>query len=64
MNIFPAIDLKGGKCVRLFQGEFISSKVVGEDPLQTALNFMNKGAEYLHMVDLDGALKGSIEKFK
>jgi len=61
MKIFPAIDLKGGKCVRLFQGEFMSAKVVGEDPLQTALNFMNKGAEYLHMVDLDGALKGSIE---
>jgi len=61
MKIFPAIDLKGGKCVRLFQGEFTSAKVVGEDPLRTALNFMNDGAEYLHMVDLDGALKGSIE---
>ncbi|MBU3111159.1 1-(5-phosphoribosyl)-5-[(5-phosphoribosylamino)methylideneamino]imidazole-4-carboxamide isomerase [Clostridium lacusfryxellense] len=61
MKIFPAIDLKGGQCVRLFQGEFTSAKVVGEDPLQTALSFMDKGAEYLHMVDLDGALNGSIE---
>lgn len=63
MKIFPAIDLKNGKCVRLFQGEFKSSKVVGEDPLQTALNFANQGAEYLHMVDLDGALNGSIKNF-
>jgi len=60
MKIFPAIDLKNGKCVRLFQGEFTSSKVVGEDPLQTALSFEQQGAEYLHMVDLDGALKGNI----
>ena len=61
MKIFPAIDLKNGKCVRLYQGEFSSSKVVGEDPLQTALNFVAQGAEYLHMVDLDGALSGTIE---
>ncbi len=64
MKIFPAIDLKNGKCVRLYQGEFILSEVVGEDPLQTALKFAAEGAEYLHMVDLDGALKGSIENFK
>ena len=55
MIIFPAIDLKNGKCVRLYQGEFSSSKVVGEDPLKTALSFVAQGAEYLHMVDLDGA---------
>ena len=61
MKIFPAIDLKNGKCVRLYQGEFTSSKVVGEDPLQTALSFAAQGAEYLHMVDLDGALNGNIE---
>ena len=61
MKIFPAIDLKNGKCVRLYQGEFSSSQVVGEDPLQTALNFAAQGAEYLHMVDLDGALSGNIE---
>jgi phosphoribosylformimino-5-aminoimidazole carboxamide ribotide isomerase len=61
MKIFPAIDLKNGKCVRLYQGEFSSSEVVGEDPLQTALNFVAQGAEYLHMVDLDGALSGTIK---
>lgn len=60
MKIFPAIDLKNGKCVRLYQGEFSSSEVVGEDPLQTALSFVAQGAEYLHMVDLDGALSGTI----
>jgi phosphoribosylformimino-5-aminoimidazole carboxamide ribotide isomerase len=60
MKIFPAIDLKNGKCVRLYQGEFSSSEVVGEDSLQTALSFVAQGAEYLHMVDLDGALSGTI----
>ncbi|MBU3141929.1 1-(5-phosphoribosyl)-5-[(5-phosphoribosylamino)methylideneamino]imidazole-4-carboxamide isomerase [Clostridium sp. CF012] len=60
MKIFPAIDMKNGKCVRLYQGEFSSSEVVGEEPLQTALSFEAQGAEYLHMVDLDGALSGTI----
>jgi phosphoribosylformimino-5-aminoimidazole carboxamide ribotide isomerase len=60
MKIFPAIDLKNGKCVRLYQGEFSSLEVVGEDPLQTALSFAAQGAEYLHMVDLDGALNGTV----
>jgi phosphoribosylformimino-5-aminoimidazole carboxamide ribotide isomerase len=60
MKIFPAIDMKNGKCVRLYQGEFSSSEVVGEDPLQTALSFKAQGSEYLHMVDLDGALSGTI----
>jgi len=61
MKIFPAIDLKNGKCVRLYQGEFMSSMVVGENPLQTALKFAAQGAEYLHMVDLDGAQSGTIK---
>jgi phosphoribosylformimino-5-aminoimidazole carboxamide ribotide isomerase len=61
MKIFPAIDLKNGKCVRLYQGEYHSAKVVAEDSLQTALKFAAKGSEYLHMVDLDGALTGTIE---
>ena len=61
MIIFPAIDLKDGKCVRLYKGQFSSSQVVGKDPVQTALNFKEQGAEYLHMVDLDGALNGSIK---
>jgi phosphoribosylformimino-5-aminoimidazole carboxamide ribotide isomerase len=61
MKIFPAIDLKNGKCVRLYQGEFKSAQVVGEDPLKTAINFAKQGAEYLHLVDLDGALSGNIK---
>ncbi|MFT5873276.1 MAG: phosphoribosylformimino-5-aminoimidazole carboxamide ribotide isomerase [Clostridium sp.] len=61
MKIFPAIDLKNGKCVRLYQGEFTSSEIVAQDPLKTAMNFASKGAEYLHMVDLDGALSGNIK---
>lgn len=61
MIIFPAIDLKDGKCVRLYQGKMSSSEVVGEDAVKTALGFKNSGAEYLHMVDLDGAVKGSLQ---
>lgn len=60
MIIFPAMDLREGKCVRLYQGEFSTSQVVGENPVDIALNFKNQGAEYIHMVDLDGALKGDI----
>lgn len=61
MIIFPAVDLRDGKCVRLYQGDFASTEVVAEDPVDTALNFKNEGAEYLHMVDLDGALNGEIK---
>lgn len=60
MIIFPAMDLKNGNCVRLYQGEFSTSQVVGENPIDIALDFKNQGAEYIHMVDLDGALKGDI----
>jgi len=59
--IFPAMDLRDGKCVRLYQGKFDESEVVGENPLDVALDFKAKGAEYIHMVDLDGALKGEIK---
>lgn len=64
MIIFPAMDLKDGKCVRLYQGEFSTSEVVGEEPLTTALGFKNQGAEYLHVVDLDGALKGNVKNIE
>lgn len=60
MIIFPAMDLRNGNCVRLYQGEFSTSQVVGENPIDIALDFKNQGAEYIHMVDLDGALKGDI----
>lgn len=58
MIILPAIDLKDGKCVRLYKGDFNKSEVVAESALDTALGFRKAGAEYIHMVDLDGALKG------
>lgn len=58
MIILPAIDLKDGKCVRLYKGDFDKSEVVAESALDTALSFKAAGAEFIHMVDLDGALKG------
>ncbi|KOA19954.1 1-(5-phosphoribosyl)-5-[(5-phosphoribosylamino)methylideneamino] imidazole-4-carboxamide isomerase [Clostridium homopropionicum DSM 5847] len=58
MIILPAIDLKGGKCVRLYKGDFNKTEVVAESALDTALSFKAAGAEFIHMVDLDGALKG------
>ncbi|MBC2582834.1 1-(5-phosphoribosyl)-5-[(5-phosphoribosylamino)methylideneamino]imidazole-4-carboxamide isomerase [Clostridium sp. DJ247] len=61
MIIFPAIDLRDGKCVRLYQGKFEESEVVGEDPLKVAMGFKECGAEYIHMVDLDGALNGEVK---
>ena len=59
MIILPAIDLKGGKCVRLYKGDFNKTEVVAESALDTALSFKEAGAEFIHMVDLDGALKGT-----
>lgn len=55
MIIFPAIDIQDGRCVRLSQGDFSTSEQVADDPLETALAFKAAGAEWLHMVDLDGA---------
>ncbi|EAF2389391.1 1-(5-phosphoribosyl)-5-[(5-phosphoribosylamino)methylideneamino]imidazole-4-carboxamide isomerase [Listeria monocytogenes] len=58
MQIFPAIDLKNGQCVRLFQGDFSKKTVVNADPIAQAKAFATDGATYLHIVDLDGALEG------
>lgn len=58
MIILPAIDLKDGKCVRLYKGDFNKTEVVAESALNTAISFKEAGAEFIHMVDLDGALKG------
>ena len=60
MIIFPAIDLKNGKCVRLEQGKFDNVKVFNEDPVAVAKEFEAKGAEYIHLVDLDGAVEGEL----
>jgi len=58
MIIYPAIDLKDGKPVRLTKGDFGTTEQVAEDALETARAFERAGAEFLHMVDLDGALSG------
>ena len=58
MIVFPAIDIKNGRCVRLRQGEASDVTVYGEDPVETALSFEEAGAEFLHVVDLDGAFEG------
>ncbi len=59
MQILPAIDLKDGACVRLQQGDFNLLTVYNQDPLQVLRELEQEGANYLHVVDLDGALAGS-----
>lgn len=61
MILFPAMDIKNGVCVRLYQGNFSKSEIVGENPLATAQKIASSGAEYIHIVDLDGALKGTMQ---
>jgi phosphoribosylformimino-5-aminoimidazole carboxamide ribotide isomerase len=56
--IIPAIDLKGGKCVRLRQGRAAESRVYSDDPVAMAAHWVSQGAEILHVVDLDGAFQG------
>ena len=59
MILFPAIDLKDGKAVRLYKGDFATAHQVADDPLATARAFHEAGARYIHMVDLDGARSGA-----
>ena len=63
MLIFPAIDLVGGKAVRLFKGDYNQMTVYDDDPLNTARRFEAAGATYLHMVDLEGARDGGTPNF-
>lgn len=58
MRIYPAIDIKDGKCVRLFKGRFDDMTIYGDDPAAMAKKWESLGGEYIHVVDLDGALKG------
>ncbi|MDD4871065.1 MAG: 1-(5-phosphoribosyl)-5-[(5-phosphoribosylamino)methylideneamino]imidazole-4-carboxamide isomerase [Kiritimatiellae bacterium] len=57
-TIIPAIDLKDGRCVRLKQGKADDSKIYSEDPVAMARHWVEQGAEYLHVIDLDGAFQG------
>jgi len=58
MILFPAIDLKGGQCVRLVKGDMAQATVFNTDPADQAKQFVRAGAEWLHLVDLDGAFAG------
>lgn len=58
MQLYPAIDMKDGKCVRLKQGSFNEVKVYSDSPEEIALLWKEQGATFLHLVDLDGALNG------
>ena len=60
MIIIPAIDIIGGKAVRLYQGDYRKKEVVGNDILDIAKGFEKDGAQYIHLVDLDGAKKGKL----
>ena len=58
MNIFPAIDLFGGKAVRLYKGDYAQMTVYNDRPLEVAKDFEREGAKFLHLVDLEGAKNG------
>ena len=57
-TIYPAIDMRGGKCVRLLQGDYEKETIYGDSPFAMAQQFASLGAEWIHMVDLDGAKDG------
>lgn len=59
MDLFPAIDLLGGRCVRLYQGDYGRSRVYGDDPVAQAKAFAAEGAPWVHVVDLDAARTGA-----
>lgn len=60
MIILPAIDIKDGNCVRLFKGDFSTVSKVADNPYEVAQSFIEAGAEWMHMVDLDGAKDGKL----
>ena len=57
-TLYPAIDIKNGKCVRLLFGDLEKETIYGDDPLDQAIWFVDQGADWIHIVDLDGAVKG------
>lgn len=64
MRIIPAIDIIGGKCVRLTKGDYSTKKTYNENPLEIAKEFEDNGIKYLHLVDLDGAINKHIVNYK
>jgi phosphoribosylformimino-5-aminoimidazole carboxamide ribotide isomerase len=63
MRLLPAIDIQGGRCVRLRRGDFTDETVFGDDPVAMAKSWVAEGARYLHVVDLDGAREGGPRNF-
>lgn len=63
MRLLPAIDIRGGRCVRLRKGDFSDETVFGDDPVAMAGRWVREGARYLHVVDLDGAREGEQRNF-
>ena len=63
MRLIPAIDIRGGKCVRLRKGDFADETVFGDDPVAMAERWVREGARFLHVVDLDGAREGEPRNF-
>lgn len=59
IQVYPAIDMKGGKCVRLYQGDYDQETIYGDSPFEMAKKFANEGATWIHLVDLDGAKDGA-----
>lgn len=64
MILFPAVDIKDGRCVRLEQGRADAVTVFGEDPAESAMQWVRLGAQWLHVVDLDGAFSGQARNFE
>jgi phosphoribosylformimino-5-aminoimidazole carboxamide ribotide isomerase len=63
MRLIPAIDIRGGRCVRLRRGDFADETVFGDDPVAMAERWVREGAHFLHVVDLDGAREGEPRNF-
>lgn len=62
--LYPAIDIRGGQCVRLTQGDYEAETVYEQDPLKVARRFVAAGAEWIHVVDLDGAREGKLHNLQ
>lgn len=59
VQLYPAIDMKDGKCVRLYQGDYDQQTIYGDSPFEMAKSFVEQGADWIHLVDLDGAKDGT-----
>ena len=64
MEVIPAVDIKGGKCVRLYQGDYDKETVFSENPVDVALQWKAQGAKRLHVIDLDGAAGGELKNIE